>query len=419
MKKTVTFLLLFSYFTINSQSIKEQILDNISEINSVNPNDTNFSDLKVIGNAIGNSKIVFLGEQDHGDATTFEAKTRIIKYLHEKKGFNIIAFESDFFNINKKSDENKSIDEIEKSIYPIWSNCVQVNPLFNYIKNQQKINPITISGFDCQIGAHNYDSKDKISYIETISRYIKKNIDTSKIGNYQLFEETLKDLLFFVKGTDKKQAHMRKIKKSVQEKYFNTLSNIMDKIDNKNTFLFKSLENALHYARIAWKKKDGHQGRDIKMGENILWLHKTKFPNQKIIIWAHSTHLVKGIRDKNGKGINLPRTPISTGEYVCNRLNKNDVYSIGFSSRKGETQRTSLIIKYYKYKIKLPKKKSFENWVHSKDIKFGFINFKNLKNNSKDFYMKGFSHYNFKTNWLTAFDGIFYIDEMFHCIREK
>lgn len=416
MEKKLFYIIIFLYININAQSIKKQIIESVSKIESVNINSSNFSDLQVIGDAIGESKIVFLGEQDHGDATTFEAKSRIIKYLHEKKGFDVLAFESDFFSINKKSDENKPINDIEESIFAIWSNCTQVNPLFDYIQEQKKSNPIIISGFDCQIAQNYEDDTDRENYIKTITKYIKKNINIYEIENYPLFEKTLKDLIFFIKAKDNKKARFKKINNSTQKKFFKTLSSIMNNIDDKETFLFKSLENSFFYARMAWRKNGFQQDRDIQMGKNILWLHKVKFPNKKIIVWAHSAHLVNKIYNKKGKRIYFQNT---AGEYVSNKLNKKDVFNLGFISRIGETKRASLNIKSYKYKLKLPAKESIENWIFSKKFKYAFINFLTLKNNSEVFEMKGISHHSLKANWTKAFDGVFYIDKMFPCKREK
>ena len=410
MKKIAVLVLILISFNVISQSIKTQVLENLLEIKSVNPNNTDFLDLELIGKSIGKAKVVFLGEQDHGDATTFEAKTRIIKYLHEKKGFNVLAFESDFFNINKKSDENKSIDEIEKSIFSIWSKCAQVNPLFDYIKKQNKINPIKISGFDCQIG-QNSDS-DKYNYLNTIEEYIKIEVEISNIKDYEIFKKTLSDLLFFVKKTKEKKAHFKKVKKRTQIKFFKVLREIKAQIKAKKSFLFKALENSEYYAKMAWKNKQWRQGRDIQMGKNIIWLKDKKFPDDKIIIWAHSAHLVKG--EKNI----FSHTKTSAGKYVCDNLNKSDVYSIGFTSRIGYTNRITTNVDIKGYEIKNIEKEGIESWIYSKKIRYAFINFKTLKNNSERFHMKGVSHNSNKNNWLFAFDGLFYIDEMFPCIEE-
>ena len=103
MQKLIISLLLYIHlmnFAIGQNQVKKFVEQTAVSISTIDPDSTNFSDLDVIGNAIGDSRIVMLGEQDHGDAPTFLAKTRLIKYLHEKIVFNVLAFESDFFGLN-------------------------------------------------------------------------------------------------------------------------------------------------------------------------------------------------------------------------------------------------------------------------------------------------------------------------------
>ena len=95
----ILFIFLYNQ-SFSQELIKNFVQQNQRSISTISPDSINYEDLDPIGNAIGNSTIVMLGEQDHGDAPTFLAKTRLIKYLHEKKGFNVLAFESDFFAFN-------------------------------------------------------------------------------------------------------------------------------------------------------------------------------------------------------------------------------------------------------------------------------------------------------------------------------
>lgn len=84
----------------SQNNIEQYVHEHAFPIASINHDSTNYADLEVIGRAIGNARVVMLGEQDHGNAATFQAKTRIIKYLHEQKGFDVLAFEGDFFGMN-------------------------------------------------------------------------------------------------------------------------------------------------------------------------------------------------------------------------------------------------------------------------------------------------------------------------------
>jgi erythromycin esterase-like protein len=65
-----------------------------AELRTIDPDDDDYSDLEPFREAVNKSRIVMLGEQSHGDGATFRAKIRLIRFLHERCGFDILAFES-------------------------------------------------------------------------------------------------------------------------------------------------------------------------------------------------------------------------------------------------------------------------------------------------------------------------------------
>ena len=84
MKNITTLVFLCYALAIFAQKpIQDKINSRLIDLHEVGDNDKNFEGFEKIKKEIGDAKIVMLGEQSHSDATTFETKIKLVKYLHE------------------------------------------------------------------------------------------------------------------------------------------------------------------------------------------------------------------------------------------------------------------------------------------------------------------------------------------------
>ena len=153
------------------------------------------------------------------------------------------------------------------------------------------------------------------------------------------------------------------------------------------------------------------------MFNNLMWLLKYKYPNEKIIIWAHNAHIMKSINELNESKNN----PIMTGHYLSDKnISPYKYYSIGITSYNATSKWTATI--EYPIHAHKPEKNSFETWIN-KDWQFAFVDwtdFNKMKSNHKAFSMKGSfansQHMNLKYKWNKIFDGIIFIRNLEGCI---
>ncbi len=393
---------------ISKAKQKTQFLDSFYQVKSINPADTDYTDLQIIGSAIGDATVVFLGEQDHGNAATFTAKTRLIKYLHEKLGFNVLVFESDFYGLtsaNERFEKRElNIDDVRYNIYSIWSQCSQAQEIFSYINQCYPKNQLHIAGIDCRRSRY------------SINNFVNEfKAATSKL-DYCLKDTVAYNRFIAVLDELYKTEYKSTATDSDKKNFFRYLEGIKLSF-KKGSFYSQALHNLEAFANNSWKVSQStalQTIRDIAMAENLLWLKNVKYNDEKIIVWAHSGHCMKQpntIKDKYKLGHNVET---SAGEHFS-KLYKGKTYVLGFTSLYG-TSKIANVDTVKRFDIR--KEDSFENWIDIKGFDYGFINFSTL-NYSGNFDMAVLDNRLHTSNWTKNFDGIFYIKEMYGCDKVK
>src|SRR5262249_30742521 len=160
--------------------------EHAAEIDSIDFDDNEFDDLEAFGKAVGNARMVMLGEQTHGDGTAFRAKARLIRFLHEELGFDVLAFESGFYDMHKVWERIRAGDDAAKAarsgMFGMWSQSRQVRPLIDYIgERADSSRPLELTGFDCQFSGR--ASKDHL--VDDLVEFLAKHgFDVATIADW-------------------------------------------------------------------------------------------------------------------------------------------------------------------------------------------------------------------------------------------
>lgn len=427
MKLSGLILLLFAHLTsVSGQPItKKYVQQNSVPIATISPDSLDFSDFLPVQKAIGNARVVMLGEQDHGDAPTFSAKSRLINFLYKNMGFEVLAFEGDFFALNYGFDNQLDIFKqnplvldsfLIKNVYGIWTYCDACKPLFNNIlpNTYTKSRPLLISGFDNQMNS-SYSSKYLIAKLDSVLR--SNDLPITKMPDYLSVILPQIDSLRFRLSWQKDPSVF-----NTCATYLNELKYEMTSKFEKNDFWMMLVSNLImeneEYRNLYNKKMEfkSKNTRDYQMALNLYWLCNVKYPNKKIIVWAHNYHISKFSGHYSYKPLDNER---SMGSVFAENLKMQEqTYVLGFTSYKGVAGRLG----GKQYTLDTPSLESFETWLPS-TWDYGFVDF--LKLNKIEptinemFYMSGspdmFIHKTYKALWTKIFDGVFYIKDMYPC----
>ncbi|WP_334074980.1 MULTISPECIES: erythromycin esterase family protein [Paenibacillus] len=331
-----------------SGSQKQWLQQNAHKLNSLESED--YSDLAFLKPLLKDKTVVSLGENYHRVAEYSSVKTRLIKFLHEEMGFDVIAFESgmgDAAAVFETRDYLTPEEMMGGSIHGAWHSRETLE-LFNYIKEQGKgDDPLYLAGYDNQ-----FTSYYLTQFIGGV--IAKLDLDKGKAFAQMEFQaipdwyEVVNKYPMFSKDPVYKKEMQAVIDKYVPQ-YQETIkyveehrAEIKAAVPNQphiDEIILKSLKDHVAFLESGLKDvKDGYSSRDRLMTENLEWVMKTLYPGKKVILWAHNDHLAKNtskmrVKDDNGKWI---YSFTSMGELMHHKL-KDKMYVIGLYMNRGSS----------------------------------------------------------------------------------
>jgi erythromycin esterase len=372
------------------------------------------SDLSYIGNAIGDSRVVVLGEQDHGDASSMRAKSKLVQYLIEKKGFSVLLWEDDFFSFDQmQSKPNQySIDSLKKIISPFWSASAIMQDLWSYLSENAKASkPIKMDGYGIAFRS-SYAQRNIRSYIETLLKTHSLSLEQSE--DKQWFLSLLDSLVL---------NNSNRFEKVAQEKFYAWCDRLQKELNAKKRSEISADAQLIYTIKAKAEYTWIREYRVKHMAANAYWLLRNKYKNKKVIIWTANYH---AIRDYAKVVENHP----TSGPMYQNAVDKDTVksftqqlldkgqesiYSLACISLSGTyTPRAWINLDNPLETINVPKG-SIENTINQQTNTSLFIDLKTLPRDhflQSPWYMTPVSHTrSLISQWGYAFDGLLFIKE--------
>ena len=149
------------------------------------------------------------------------------------------------------------------------------------------------------------------------------------------------------------------------------------------------------------------------MAENLIWSVNESYPEQKIIVWAHSLHVARSV--PSVASVNPPRKRymdfIGMGDYVHHEVGKS-AYSVAFVTYQGTRGRRE---NHPPGRVESVTGSLQSLWHHTGY----FLSFLDLRSVPGGHWLYGpLQAYvsgspNQRAIWPNVFDGFFYIDTMF------
>ncbi len=385
------------------------ILKNTYPLSSISPSDTDFDDLLFLADILQDKRIVILGEQGHRDGKAFEAKTRLIKYLHQELGYNLIAFEGatvlDMYRVSEAIGQDNTPENVLKwfkwGLYYAWSGSLEFREMAHYIG--QHHDGLSIIGIDNNFWMI-HPARDFRGFLDRML-----DLSNSSEIDYDRFFENYNRLLTDFDLIGDKSFNFNQVIEEVQ-----TIKNIIYKHDNISYYakhhLIRELDNFVSFVKgIKVGLEASVPLRSRQMAENLFWALDNLYPDEKVIIWTANFHGAKNLYQAiYADNDDRYQQTISMSQHIVEEYGEDAVYSIAITSSEKEINSETEDF------IVFPETTWEGRFAKSYDKDYAFIDFISIREagfNEKQFESTVFGR-PIMGKWYNMFDGVLFIRRM-------
>jgi len=403
--------------------------NNTKPVRTIDAADEDIADLEPLGDAIGQARVVQLGEPSHGAGSCFAAKARIVKFLHRRLGFDVLIWESGLYDVALAQAGMRGADDAmaaaRRGVFTLWSMAAEVKPLFEYIKaSQASVRPLEMAGFDMQVtadgstarfaedlrafaaGLQDAGLRDRASALAEQALSARERLAASKFAS----QDELDSLTAAAQGL----GTLISSRRAEFERVRGTLG---------TTFMARAIDNMRADAaqRFAFAKApkttaERESRRDALNAANLRWLLEERYAGRKAVVWAHDVHVMNAYYDSSFRGVHLKQQPGDmkpTGTFMADRLGSR-VYTLGMTTFQGED---SFAMGGPTTVVPPAPDGSLEARLHAMGHAYAFMDFRTLT--SRDPISVRLPKYD--SNTLSdvgrIYSGLFYIDRMARATR--
>lgn len=380
---------------------------------SVRDTTKGFEDLGFLKQALAGADIVFLGEPSHGDGTTFEAKSRLVRFLHEEMDFDVLAFESSVTDCHLIWKEIlQGADPLKvaaKSVFKFWADSKYTTGLFNYIGQRALTDdPLILAGMDMQLS----DPFPPLERRKQIIDFLNKGPGSVRIARLPSVDKLLEEPERYFRI--KSQLYLDSLDQASLMKELNRVAVAWERKPwcREDAPLYRYFVNVPRWLYVLWnidiKKMDAAllNIRDQEMAKNLIWLKEQVYPDKKIIVWGANSHF-----GFNRQLLQPLDYMIPMGKFVKERYGDRS-YTISFTAFDGMT------FPLHEQKLSpVPPADSLslEHALYDLGITYGFLDMRDPKVRQAlgdRFIARIYGYQNWSGEWARMTDGIFFINTM-------
>ncbi|WP_274307944.1 erythromycin esterase family protein [Solibacillus daqui] len=297
--------------------------------------------LNKIVEAIGDAKIVMIGEASHGTSEFYKIRAELSKKLIEQKGFQLIAVEGDWPSaqtvnryVKGYSVEGETIKDVLMKAFHRWPTWMWANEeVATFTEWLKEIN----RNREQKVGFYGIDLYSLFESIDEVLKFL------SNKPQYQVDLEHAKKAFTCFEPYNRMPEHYALSTAQFSDECISEVASLLHSLRNHEELYSSRQEedlnvvmnalvakNAEAYYRKMMSDEKSWNTRDYHMVEAIHELRKYYGEETKIIVWEHNTHIGDASETsmKNEQMINV-------GQVIREQCGKENTYAIGFGTYEG------------------------------------------------------------------------------------